>query len=49
MRRYTNWLQMTSWTYNPYRSEIMWRYAFHEELTWDENLYVMELMLAEGR
>lgn len=26
-------------------NELLWKHTWHEELTWEENLTVMELML----
>jgi len=38
----------TTWTdYGSEINELLWRYAWHEELTWSENLTVMEIMIKE--
>lgn len=45
MHKKTNF-EIITWTdYGSEINELIWKHTFHEELTWSENLVVMEIML----
>ena len=44
MHRNTKWVSI-DWAKENAISDILWRHVFHETLTWEENLDVMEYLL----